>query len=289
MHPSSISSKYTLYNVNLSTTQIRLHSFLENAHARLYTSAWKACSESENMTKKAAATKPAAERGAEHVYRMLRQAILRLELKPGSDLDELEISARYEVSRTPVREALIRLTAEGLVQAVRGRGSRVAAMNLFDLRDFFESLDLLQRAQTTLAALRRTPAQLHEIEAAAQGFEQAAPRRDVDALNEMNFRFHLAISEAAHSRHLHHAYERALIEGMRVGHVSFIEHDGSKARLQHHLDQTIADHREMVALIREQDSESAERVAARHVELFRNRIVATVLSPDATRKMPVPG
>ncbi|MBN9887268.1 GntR family transcriptional regulator [Salipiger abyssi] len=239
------------------------------------------------MAKKPAASKPAPERGAEHVYRMLRQAILRMELRPGSDLDELEISARYEVSRTPVREALIRLTAEGLVQAVRGRGSRVAAMNLFDLRDFFESLDLLQRAQTTLAALRRSDEELRGIEAAERGFEQAAAGRDVDALNEMNFRFHLAISEAAHSRHLHHGYERALIEGMRVGHVSFIEHDGTQARLQEHLDRTIADHREMVAFIREQDTEGAERVAARHVELFRNRIVTTVLSPDATRKMQI--
>lgn len=240
------------------------------------------------MVKKPAAAKPAAERGAEHVYRMLRQAILRMELWPGSDLDEVEISARYEVSRTPVREALIRLTAEGLVQAVRGRGSRVAAMNLFDLRDFFESLDLLQRAQTTLAAVRRTEAQMQAIEAAALGFEQAAPRRDVDALNEMNFRFHLAISEAAHSMHLHHAYERALIEGMRVGHVSFIEHDGAAARLQNHLDLTIADHREMVRLIRDQDTTGAELVAARHVALFRDRIVATVLTPDATRRLHPP-
>ncbi len=218
---------------------------------------------------------------------MLRQAILCMELRPGSDLDELEISSRYAVSRTPVREALIRLTAEGLVQAVRGRGSRVAAMNLFDLRDFFESLDLLQRAQTTLAALRRSDHELREIEAAERDFEKAAAGRDVDVLTEMNFRFHLAISQAAHSRHLHHGYERALIEGMRVGHVSFIEHDGTQARLQEHLDRTIADHREMVSFIRDQDTEGAERVATRHVELFRNSIVTTVLSPDATRRVQI--
>ncbi|WP_370049960.1 MULTISPECIES: GntR family transcriptional regulator [Salipiger] len=232
-------------------------------------------------------SKPAPERGAEHVYRMLRQAILCMELRPGSDLDELEISSRYAVSRTPVRDALIHLTAEGLVQAVRGRGSRVAAMNLFDLRDFFESLDLLQRAQTTLAALRRSAEELREIKAAERDFEKAAAGRDVDVLTEMNFRFHLVISQAAHSRHLHHGYERALVEGMRVGHVSFIEHDGTQARLQEHLDRTIADHREMVSFIRDQDTEGAERVATRHVELFRNRIVTTVLSPDATRRVQI--
>lgn len=237
------------------------------------------------MAKKAASNKPAAERGAEHVYRMLRRAILRMELKPGSDLDELEISARYDVSRTPVREALIRLTAAGLVQAVRGRGARVAAMNLFDLRDFFEALDLLQRSQTHLAALRRTEAQLATIENAGRQFERAAAERDVEDINETNFQFHLAISAAANSSYLHDAYERALVEGMRVGHVSFVEHDGSQTRLRQHLDETISDHREMIACIRTKDASGAELVAARHVELFRDRIVATVLSPDTTRAL----
>ncbi|MBU2963534.1 GntR family transcriptional regulator [Citreicella sp. C3M06] len=228
-------------------------------------------------------TDPGAARGAEHVYRMLRRAILRMELTPGSDLDELEISARYEVSRTPVREALIRLGSEGLVQVVRGRGARVAAMNLFDLRDFFEALDLLQRAQTHLAALRRSDAQLAAIEAAQDAFEAAATARDVEEINETNCAFHLAISAAAGSSHLHDSYERALIEGMRVGHVSFVEHAGHETRLREHLAQTNCHHRELIAHIRARDAAAAERVAAAHVDLFRDRIVATVLTPDITR------
>lgn len=234
------------------------------------------------MGKKPAATK-AAERGADYVYRMLRREILRMELKPGSDLDELEVSARFAVSRTPVREALIRLTAAGLVQAVRGRGARVAAMNLFDLRDFFEALDLLQRAQTHMAAQRRSAAQLAEIEAAQQAFEQAAAAQDVEEINETNCAFHLAISRAAGSSHLHHAYERVLIEGMRIGHVSFVEHTASEQRLRAHLERTNADHREMIACIRDRDGPGAERVAARHVDMFRERLVATVLTADASR------
>lgn len=224
-----------------------------------------------------------AERGADHVYKMLRRAILRMELKPGSDLDELELSARYQVSRTPVREALIRLTAAGLVQSVRGRGARVAAMNLFDLRDFFEALDLLQRAQTHFAALRRTDAHLADMQTAQDAFETAAAALDVEEINETNYRFHLAVSAAAGSSHLHDAYERALIKGMRAGHVSFVEHDGSDQRLRDHLDRTNADHREIIARIRARDGAGAERIAARHVDLFRDRIVATVLTPDTAR------
>lgn len=241
----------------------------------------------DRMAKNTKRPLPLAERGAEHVYRMLRQAILRLEMKPGTELDELEISARYDVSRTPVREALIRLTADGLAYAVRGRGSRVAAMNLSDLRDFFEALDLLQRSLTRLAALRRTDEQLKRIEDRARTFEDAAEGRDVDAINEANFDFHMAISEAARSSHLHHAYERVLVEGMRVGHVSFVEHEGIHARLHEHLGETIADHREMVELIRARDVNGAEVVAGRHVELFRKRIISTVLSLDPTRQIRV--
>lgn len=229
------------------------------------------------------ATNKSAERGAEYVYRMLRRAILRMELKPGSDLDELDISARYEVSRTPVREALIRLTAIGLAQTVRGRGARVAAMNLFDLRDFFEALDLLQRSQTHLAALRRNDAQLAEMVAAQEAFEKAATAQDVEEINETNCAFHLAISRAAGSSHLHDAYERVLIEGMRIGHVSFVEHTGSEQRLRAHLEHTIADHRDMLTHIAARDAASAQQVAAAHVDMFRERLVATVLTPDATR------
>ena len=105
----------------------------------------------------------AGEPGSERVYALLRQQILRLDLRPGEELDEGAVSSRFSVSRTPVREALIRLTAEGLVISARGRGARVAPLDIGDLRAFFEGLDILQRSVTRLAALRRITADVaHE-------------------------------------------------------------------------------------------------------------------------------
>ncbi|HEY0213365.1 MAG TPA: GntR family transcriptional regulator [Paenirhodobacter sp.] len=223
--------------------------------------------------------------GGEAVYLALRQAILRLELRPGADLDEAMICARFDVSRTPVREALIRLTAEGLVSSGRGRGARVAAMDLLNLRDFFEGLDILQRALTRLAAMRRRPQDLVCIHEHLLACEAAAAQRDVDRITETNYAFHAAIGDAAQSSYLQYSHHRALVEGMRIGHVSFVEHDGVSATLQSHLAATLDDHRALYAAIEAQDKDAAERIAGEHVALFRDRIVVTMLSLDPTRSV----
>lgn len=223
--------------------------------------------------------------GGEAVYRALRHAILRLELRPGVDLDEATVCARFNVSRTPVREALIRLSAEGLVTSGRGKGARVAAMDLLNLRDFFEGLDILQRSLSRLAAMRRRSDDLDRIRAHMAACEAAAQSRDVDRITETNYDFHDAIGEAAQSSYLQYAHRRALVEGMRIGHVSFAEHDGVNATLDTHLASTLDDHRMLYAAIEAQDKDAAERIAGEHVALFRDRIVVTMLSLDPTRQL----
>jgi DNA-binding GntR family transcriptional regulator len=228
---------------------------------------------------------PVTSAGSERVYRSLRRQILRLDLKPGAELDESLVSSRYEVSRTPVREALIRLTAEGLVTSVRGRGARVASLDLQDLRAFFEGLDILQRSVTRLAALRREQADIDRLEAHMLAFEAGAALVDSEVINEVNFAFHAAIAEAARSSFLSHSYQRSLVEGMRIGYVSFSEHSGLDQRLTTHLESTIQDHRDMFIAIRERDADAAEQLAGAHVELFRKRVATAILSSDVTQRI----
>lgn len=225
--------------------------------------------------------------GSERVYESLRRDILRLELAPGTALDEAVLSARYAVSRTPVREALIRLSADGLVTNASGRGARVAALNLQNLRAFFEGLDILQRAVTRLAALRRRPADLDAIAARLASFEEGAARHDSETVNEANYHFHAAIARAAASDYLENAYGRCLMEGLRIGYVCFSDHTGIDERLETHLGATIQDHAEIFEAIVAQDANTAEAVAGRHVELFRNRIVTALLSIDVARRVSV--
>ena len=94
--------------------------------------------------------------GAGFVYDELRREILRLRLVPGAALDEAGLVIRFGLSRTPVREALIRLAADGLVTMLSNRKAQVSTLDLGNFPRFVEALNLLQRAIMLLAALRRS-------------------------------------------------------------------------------------------------------------------------------------
>ena len=225
--------------------------------------------------------------GGEHVYVALRQSILSLALQPGAELEEGILSRRFCVSRTPVREALIRLSSEGLVTLQRGRGARVAPLDLRNLRDLFEGLDVLQRATTRLAASRRLEAELTTIEHHMLAFEAAAARLDSGAVNDANYAFHLAIGEAAHSQYVGSAYRRVMTEGLRVAHLCYSENTNCDRTLTDHLNATAREHREMLRAIRERDADAAEHVAGGHVVLFKERVTKMLISPGLTERIDV--
>src|SRR6185295_9881124 len=86
------------------------------------------------------------------VYEYIKERILSLEFPPGMNLANVDFS-HLAVSRTPVREALIKLAHEGLVTLHQNRGAWVSEITLSDVRQFFEALDVAQRMVTRLAAL----------------------------------------------------------------------------------------------------------------------------------------
>jgi DNA-binding FadR family transcriptional regulator len=109
------------------------------------------------------ARKRARGSGAVAVYDELRRDILELRMEPGTLLDETELAARFKLSRSPVREALIRLSAEGLVQTLRNRSSIVAPFDIVAIPSYLDALELFYRLTTRLAAKNRSAAQLAEI------------------------------------------------------------------------------------------------------------------------------
>ena len=116
--------------------------------------------------------------GAGFVYDELRREILRLRLAPGAALDEAGLVARFGLSRTPVREALIRLAADGLVTMLPNRRAQVSPLDLGNFPRFVEALNLLQRAIMRLAALRRSDNDLAAITTVRDVFEAAVAEQD---------------------------------------------------------------------------------------------------------------
>lgn len=134
----------------------------------------------------------------EEVAEQLRQRIFRRELEPGSWIDELKIAEEFGISRTPLREALKVLAAEGLVTMKVRRGAYVTEMSEKDLRDVYNLLSLLESDAAGVVAERATEAQLNTLQDLHAELEAAVTDREkFFAINE---RFHMHLLEMADNR-----------------------------------------------------------------------------------------
>src|SRR3982751_2606705 len=134
----------------------------------------------------------------EEVAELMRQRIFRRELEPGSWIDELKLAEEYGISRTPLREALKVLAAEGLVTMKVRRGAYVTEVSEKDLTDVYHLLSLLESDAAAVVAQHASAAQIAELQALHKQLESAAGHRDkFFALNE---RFHMRLLEIAGNR-----------------------------------------------------------------------------------------
>ena len=138
----------------------------------------------------------------EDVAELLRQRIFSHELAPGSWIDELKIAEAYVISRTPLREALKVLAAEGLVTMKVRRGAYVTEVSDRDLADVYHLLSLLESDAAGIVATRATEAQLQELQALHTALEAAANPEapDRERFFDINERFHMRLLEIADNR-----------------------------------------------------------------------------------------
>jgi DNA-binding GntR family transcriptional regulator len=134
----------------------------------------------------------------EEVAELLRQRIFARELEPGSWIDELRLAEEYGISRTPLREALKVLAAEGLVTMKVRRGAYVTEVNEKDQRDVYHLLALLESDAAGVVAQSATDAQMQELKALHA--ELTAAGDDRERFFEINERFHMRLLELADNR-----------------------------------------------------------------------------------------
>ena len=138
----------------------------------------------------------------EEVAESLRQRIFNRELTPGSWIDELKIAEAYGISRTPLREALKVLAAEGLVTMKVRRGAYVTEVSERDLEDVYHLLALLESDSVSVVASTASEAQIKELQALHNELESAASLGALgrERFFEINEQFHLRLLEIANNR-----------------------------------------------------------------------------------------
>jgi DNA-binding GntR family transcriptional regulator len=190
----------------------------------------------------------------EDVAELLRQQIFNRELAPGSWIDELKIAESFGISRTPLREAIKVLAAEGLVTMKVRRGAYVTEVSDKDLHDVYHLLSLLESDAAGVVASRITPAQLAELQALHAQLEAAVDDRDrFFALNE---RFHMRLLELADNK-----WRDQMVADLRK--VMKLNRHNSLLKTGR-IDESLAEHRAVMAALAQGDAAATTRCMQTH-------------------------
>ena len=196
-------------------------------------------------------------------YTLILEAIDRGEIAPGQRLVETEIADRLGVSRTPVREALQRLEAQGVVSR-EGRSLRVATLDHDQLGELYEVRRVVEGLAARLAARHAAP---EEIQLLREMIENdRALQGDPQALSLSNRRFHRQLHRASHNRYL-----TQMLESMRRSMVllssTTLDSPGRGA-------ESLAEHARIVTAIAERDEPGAQTAAEQHISnAYRTRLM----------------
>lgn len=197
------------------------------------------------------------QRTADAIKEALEQAIITGEFGDGDRLDEVRLSERFKVSRTPIREALQMLSSSGLVELRPRRGAFVRYPSFIELVEMFEVMGELEGLSGRLAARRIDKWQLADLEDACARCEEASEAGDTDIYYRENERFHRLFYEASGNSFL-------CSEASKL-HKRLQPFRRLQLRVRGRMKQSMREHRAILEAIRAGNAVEAEKVARDHV------------------------
>lgn len=206
---------------------------------------------------------------AQQAYQRLRREILTCTLPPGQVLSERSLAHRYEMSKTPVREALGLLYHEGLVRRLPGRGYLIAPITIDDVQDLFELRLILEVEAAERAARRLSPAQIAILKKMANiTYRLDDPESHVLFL-DANRKFHLTLAEASGNRRLTEMLGSVMMEMDRLFHLGL--------RLRDSAQEMKEEHQDVVAALEANDVETVRELIAQQIVTSRKRVMEAIL------------
>jgi len=201
----------------------------------------------------------------DQVASRLRTMLVEGQIAPGAKLNERELSAQLRVSRTPLREAIKLLAAEGLVDLLPNRGAVAVKLTETDVIDTFELLATLEGMSGELAAQRITDEELAELRALHYEMMACFARRDLSGYYRINARIHTAINDAARNPVLASTYRsiNARVQSLRF------RTNQNEAKWK----SAVAEHERMVEALAAHDAAAMRTLMIEHLNRKRDTVL----------------
>lgn len=202
----------------------------------------------------------------ESIYEQLRTDILKCRIPPGGDIREAELAERFQVSKSPVRDALMRLEREGLVITIPRQGYRVTPISLADVEDMFHLRAALERACMERIVRRASDEDLATLEP----YREFNPKDWEGGFVDYNRSFHRHLAHLAANARMRDQLGELIDQMERAVLVSInnIKH-GSPATV-------VAEHGRLIDALQERKSRRAEKIAEDHINAAARRVTDAI-------------
>jgi len=199
--------------------------------------------------------------------------IITMAYGQGQVLHEKQLIDELGIGRTPIREALPRLAACGILDSQPNGAWTVRPITLQHIKAIFEALEIMEMGVIG-PAMRQDPAPcLDQMAASQREVEAAIETGAILALVEANHRFHMSFYEAARNEYLVHGLSRIGFETKRLAYISYGHNPGCDDALAAHYAAVIREHRAMMDQLADKDEEGLRRTCREHIAAFRQRII----------------
>ena len=211
----------------------------------------------------------------EATFQTLKSLLVEGKISPGSKLNERELAERLNVSRTPIREAIRRLAADGLVELIANRGAIAVQLSIDDVIHTFDVIAELEGYSGELAAKNISDSTLSELEALQYEMMASYARRDLSSYYKLNLRIHRLINQAANNPVLATLFSQvnSRIEALRFR----SNQDGVK------WEKAVEEHQEMLDALKARDSARMRKVMITHVTNKRDVVVQLLKTESGMR------
>jgi DNA-binding GntR family transcriptional regulator len=222
-------------------------------------------------------TLPSTHNLPEATFQKLKTLLVEGVIAPGSKLNERELAEQLHVSRTPIREAIRRLAADGLVELITNRGAIAVQLSRDDIIHTFDVIANLEGYSGELAAQNISSKALTELEALQYEMMASYARRDLSSYYRLNLQIHNAINHAANNPVLSQLFTQvnARIEALRFR----SNQDGVK------WEKAVEEHQEMLNALKAHDSARMRKVMVQHV-MNKRDVVIQLIDSENTEKLP---
>ena len=211
-------------------------------------------------------------------YQEIYHRIMTLVFEPGQRLEEKQLMEQLGIGRTPIREALMRLADDFMVESHPNKGAIVRPISLPNTRAMFAAVRILETGVAELAVQEDNQNLLLEMEKANQTMGSSIEEMDACQMVEANSRFHHLYALCSHNDYLVNALHKVRCESNRLAYLSFGKELEPQRTLSTHYKSVLQEHEDIIHSIRIRDEKGLKETILKHIRTFQKRITQYMMA-----------